>query len=115
MYLYGLLHLVAGDLDLGHGLRICHTPGETPGHQTLRLESAGQVLYCVGDLYHHIVEVEQPTWSVTWADAAANVLSRQQIAGAALAEKAKLIATHIRGLGQLQQVDNGICWLTITG
>ena len=111
---HGLLHLVTGDLELGHGLRICHTPGETPGHQALRLESAGAVLYCVGDLYHHRVEVEQPTWNVTWADGAANLRSRQQIATAALAERAKLIATHIHGVGQLQAEGNEIHWMTIS-
>ncbi len=110
---HGLLHLVTGDLDLGHGLRICHTPGETPGHQALRLESAGAVLYCVGDLYHHTVEVEQPSWNVTWADSAANLLSRAQLATTALAEGATLIATHIRGVGQLQAQENTVHWVTI--
>ncbi len=57
----GRLVPVEGDLALGSGVNILASPGETPGHQSLRVRSEGQTLYCLGDLYHHAVEVDHPT------------------------------------------------------
>jgi glyoxylase-like metal-dependent hydrolase (beta-lactamase superfamily II) len=41
----GLLTFVEGDLDLGPGVQIITAPGETPGHQVVRVQSEGQTLY----------------------------------------------------------------------
>ena len=104
----GLLQFVEGDYDLGHGVRIVATPGETPGHQIVHIQSAGETLYCVGDLYHHLVEIEQPTWMVHWADPETNRASREAFVRAALAEGATVIATHIPVIGRLQQTESGV-------
>src|SRR5262249_43968367 len=69
---HGLIALVEQRHDLGDGVEIIAAPGETPGHQIVRIHSEGQTLYCLGDLYHHPVEVDHPDWMVHWADAAAN-------------------------------------------
>src|SRR5579864_5231566 len=58
----GLLELVDGNLDLTPEVRILAAPGESPGHQIVHVHSQGQTLYCLGDLFHHPVEVEQPAW-----------------------------------------------------
>ena len=85
-------------------------PGETPGHQIVRLHSQGKTLYLLGDLYHHVVEVEQPGWGVKWSDIATAQASRQAFAQRALAEDALLIATHIWGVGRLQPGSDGVTW-----
>lgn len=85
-------------------------PGETPGHQIVRVHSQGQTLYCLGDLYHHVVEVEQPGWGVKWSDIATAQASRQRFAQQALAEDALLIATHIWGVGRLQPDGDSVIW-----
>jgi len=113
LHRHGLLDLTAGDHDLGHGLRIIAAPGETPGHQIVRLHSQGETLYCLGDLYHHIAEAEQPEWMVHWADVEANRRSRQALAAAALAEDALLIATHIATIGRLRQTPAGFAWVEV--
>lgn len=110
LYRQGLLDLVQGNRDLGQGLQIIAAPGESPGHQMVRLHSQGQTLYCLGDLYHHQVEVEHPDWMVHWADRDATSHSRQSLVAAALAENALLVATHIPTLGRLQQTATGITW-----
>ena len=109
----GLLELVEGDADLGHGVRLVSAPGETDGHQLVRVESAGLVLYCLGDLYHHPVEVEQPTWMQVGVDVAANERSRAAFTEAALAEDALLIAAHIPGPGRLTRTPEGVAWVTV--
>lgn len=91
----GLLELVDGNLDLTSDVRILTAPGESPGHQILRVHSKGQTLYCLGDLFHHPVEVEQPAWMVKWANAASNLTSRQRLMQATLQENALLVAAHM--------------------
>jgi glyoxylase-like metal-dependent hydrolase (beta-lactamase superfamily II) len=107
----GLLDLVEEDRDLGGGVRIIAAPGESPGHQIVRVESQGQVLYCLGDLYHHPVEVERPDWMATWADREATPASRRALTQAALAENALLLAAHISGVGRLQRTAAGVRWV----
>jgi glyoxylase-like metal-dependent hydrolase (beta-lactamase superfamily II) len=106
----GLLRLVDGDLELGGGVRILAAPGETPGHQIVRVSSEGQMLYCLGDLYHHPLEVEHSEWLVHWADPDTTRASRRRLADAALAENALLSATHIPGLGRLRRQGTGVRW-----
>ena len=107
----GLLETVEGDHDLDGGVRLVATPGETPGHMAVRVESRGEVLYCVGDLYHHPVEVERPDWMATWAERAAMPASRARLAAAALAEDARLLAAHIAGVGRLARTGDGVRWV----
>ena len=92
---HNLLELIGGDLDLTSEVRILAAPGESPGHQIVRLHSQGQTLYCLGDLFHDAVEVEQPAWMLTWADASANLSSRQLLIEAALEENALLVPAHM--------------------
>ena len=99
-----------GVSDLGHGVQIIAAPGETPGHQIVRVHSQGKTLYLLGDLYHHVVEVEQDGWGVKWSDIPTAQASRQAFAQRALAEDALLIATHIWGVGHLQTTDDGVRW-----
>lgn len=91
----GLLELVEGSLDVTTEVRIIAAPGESPGHQIVRVHSQGQTLYCLGDLFHHPAEVEHPAWMVKWANASTNLSSRQALINAALQENALLLAAHI--------------------
>ncbi len=109
----GLLELMEGNRSLGAGAQIIAAAGETPGHQIVRVQSAGHVLYCVGDLFHHPVEIVHPEWMVRWADPATTLASRRALIEAALAENALLIATHIAGVGRLQQGTMGTMWVNV--
>lgn len=91
----GLLKLVEGDIDVMPEVRIIAAPGESPGHQLVRMHSQGQTFYCLGDLFHHPAEVEHPSWMVKWADASANLRSRQALIIAALQENVLLLAAHM--------------------
>ncbi len=109
----GQLELVDGDLGLGSGVRLISAPGETLGHHIVRVESEGQILYCLGDLFHHAIEVEQPHWMVTWADRERILASRRALIDAALAENALLVATHIPGVGRLERTSEGVRWVSV--
>ena len=106
----GLLELTEGRRDLGGGVAIIAAPGESPGHQIVRVDLEGRVLYCVGDIYHHPLEIEHPDWVAQWAEPAASRASRRALAEAALAEEALLVATHIAGVGRLRRAGGGCAW-----
>jgi glyoxylase-like metal-dependent hydrolase (beta-lactamase superfamily II) len=100
----GVLDLVQGDFALGSHVQILAAPGETPGHQIVRVHSEGQTLYCLGDLYHHPVEIDRPEWMAHWADAKANRISRRALVDAALREGALLVASHFSSVGRVREV-----------
>jgi glyoxylase-like metal-dependent hydrolase (beta-lactamase superfamily II) len=54
-------------------LRLVHAPGHTPGASVALIESQGQSLALIGDLFHHPVAVDHPQWrcGFDWDDAAA--------------------------------------------
>lgn len=96
---YRLLHRVEGDRSITHEVDILAAPGETPGHQVVRARLiSGQMLYCVGDLFHHEMEYANPDWQVYWCDAAANARSRARIMHMAREDNAAIVATHVRGI-----------------
>ncbi len=108
----GLLELIEGDIDVTPEVRIIPAPGKSPGHQIVRVHSQGQTFYCLGDLFHHPAEVEQPAWMVKWANASANLTSRQALINAALQENALLLAAHMP-LGRLEGTPSYPRWLSL--
>lgn len=105
-----MLRLVEGPLSIAEGIDILPAPGETPGHQIVRIRSAGETLYVVGDLFHHAVEVEHPDWMVGWADAETMLATRDWLLKDALAEHALLIAAHIASPGRIENTADGLQW-----
>jgi glyoxylase-like metal-dependent hydrolase (beta-lactamase superfamily II) len=59
----GLADLVDEDADLGDGLRLESTPGHTPGHVSLWIESEGATALVTGDFLHHPVQCAEPAWA----------------------------------------------------
>lgn len=114
VYHNGLLELIDTPQELGRSVQLLPAPGDTPGHQIVRMHSDGKTIYCLGDLFHHTVEVAHPEWSAYWSDIETKQHSRQMLCAAAFDENALLIATHIPSIGRLQQTDTGYIWQAVT-
>jgi glyoxylase-like metal-dependent hydrolase (beta-lactamase superfamily II) len=56
----GLADVIEPDADLGHGLRLEPTPGHTPGHTSLWVESGGEVALLLGDFMHSPLQFAEP-------------------------------------------------------
>jgi glyoxylase-like metal-dependent hydrolase (beta-lactamase superfamily II) len=110
----GLLELVEGERELTPQVKIFPAPGESPGHQIVRITSEGQTLYCLGDLFHHPIEVEHPSWMSQWDDPTTNVASRLALTETALTENALLIAAHIPAVGRLERTETGARWVNVS-
>jgi glyoxylase-like metal-dependent hydrolase (beta-lactamase superfamily II) len=108
----GLLELVEGNRDLLPQVRIIAAPGESPGHQIVRVHVDGTTIYCLGDLYHHAVEVEHPSWMAEWANPETNLASRLALTQAALAENALLIPAHMP-VGRMERTNSGVRWIEV--
>lgn len=59
----GLADVIAEDADLGDGLRLEPTPGHTPGHVSLIIDSRGASAIITGDFMHHPVQCAEPQWA----------------------------------------------------
>lgn len=108
----GLLDLVDGDHEVAPGITLLHTPGESPGHQVVRLHSVGAAFYALGDLFHHACEIEHLDWRSPGRDAAAMLQARRRILRMAAAEDAALVFTHepFPGWGRVEQIGGGYRW-----
>jgi glyoxylase-like metal-dependent hydrolase (beta-lactamase superfamily II) len=58
----GLVDLVASDHRVAEGVRLEPTPGHTPGHVSVCIESRGERAVITGDLMHHPVQCAHPEW-----------------------------------------------------
>jgi glyoxylase-like metal-dependent hydrolase (beta-lactamase superfamily II) len=56
----GLADVIEPDTDLGHGMRLESTPGHTPGHTSLWIESNGEHALLTGDFMHHPLQFAEP-------------------------------------------------------
>jgi glyoxylase-like metal-dependent hydrolase (beta-lactamase superfamily II) len=60
----GLVDLVADDHQVRDGIRLLPTPGHTPGHVSVLVESAGERAVISGDAIHHPCQIAHPEWGV---------------------------------------------------
>jgi glyoxylase-like metal-dependent hydrolase (beta-lactamase superfamily II) len=90
----GLLELVDGEREIVPGVTIVPAPGESAGHSVVRLESAGEVFYVLGDIVHHACEVEHPDWGPPHADPGKLAAARDRIFPTLAREGALLATAH---------------------
>lgn len=90
----GMLELLDGEREVAPGVTILAAPGETPGHGIVRVASAGEVFYDLGDLTHLSCEVEHADWMPPQADVAQLRTSRERIFADVARENALLVTAH---------------------
>jgi glyoxylase-like metal-dependent hydrolase (beta-lactamase superfamily II) len=101
----GLLAPVDGAVEVTAGVHVIPTPGHTPGHQSVLIESGGHAALFLGDLVPTSVHVPLP-W-VTGYDlhAEATMESRKHVYRRALADNWLLLFGHDHHHGAYLQVD----------
>jgi glyoxylase-like metal-dependent hydrolase (beta-lactamase superfamily II) len=58
----GLADLVDSNHTITSEVRLIPTPGHTPGHVSVVIESRGERAVITGDLFHHPCQFARPTW-----------------------------------------------------
>jgi glyoxylase-like metal-dependent hydrolase (beta-lactamase superfamily II) len=59
----GLVDLVQQDQQICPEIRLVPTPGHTPGHVSVMIESKGESALITGDFLHHPCQFAHPEWS----------------------------------------------------
>ena len=91
----GLGQLVDGDYAVDDALRLEPTPGHTPGHCAVRLDSAGQIGVVTGDLIHSPLQCAHPEWNFLYDEIPAIArLTRRTFLERYTENGATILATH---------------------
>jgi glyoxylase-like metal-dependent hydrolase (beta-lactamase superfamily II) len=92
------------------GVRFLPTPGHTPGHCSVTIESNGERGVITGDVMHHPCQIAQPAWS-TLSDYDPNLarLSRENLLESVVGTDTLLIGSHFAPptAGRVRHFDGG--------
>jgi glyoxylase-like metal-dependent hydrolase (beta-lactamase superfamily II) len=84
------------------------TPGHTPGHVGVVIESKGEFGLVTGDAIHHPLQLADPRWSSGFDfDDAQAVRARTSIMETAVDTRALLMGTHWAGSAETRVVRDG--------
>lgn len=113
----GLLDLVDGDHQVAPGIDMLHAPGESPGHSVLRVRSRRETFLCLGDLFHHVAEVEHLDWLPAARDPALSATSRRRFVDEAIESNALCTFTHqpFPCWGKIVREGSGQRWFAVSG
>jgi glyoxylase-like metal-dependent hydrolase (beta-lactamase superfamily II) len=107
----GLADVVAVDADLGHGLRLASTPGHTPGHTSVWIESEGEHALLTGDFMHHPVQFAEPHLAeIADSDADLARETRRRMLHEMAATGALVLGTHFPNRPAGRVVVDGDAW-----
>ncbi|MCH2172539.1 MBL fold metallo-hydrolase [Myxococcota bacterium] len=94
----GLADLVETDHQVCAEVRLVPTPGHTPGHVSVALESTGARGLITGDATHHPVQWAEPDWaSSADTDTRGSTETRQKMIGDCADQDVLVIGTHYSG------------------
>jgi glyoxylase-like metal-dependent hydrolase (beta-lactamase superfamily II) len=91
----GLVDLVEMDHRISPELRLTPTPGHTPGHVSVVIESRGETAMISGDAIHHPCQMAHPDWSPSFdSDQRASVVTRRAMLEDVAERPILFIGTH---------------------
>lgn len=99
----GLIDFVEGEHTLTSEVTSIPTPGHTPGHVSLAVNSGGESAYVLGDAAHHMVQLTETDWCPSAdVDPATSTASRRALFDRIERENALIASGHFRfpGVGR---------------
>jgi glyoxylase-like metal-dependent hydrolase (beta-lactamase superfamily II) len=91
----GLVKFVDSDAVIAPGIRLVPSPGHTPGHVSVMIESEGQTAIITGDMVHSIYQIARPEWSsVLDTDPNASRITRERLVGEWADSDVLVLGTH---------------------
>ena len=101
------------DSEILPGVHIVDAAGHTPGHSAILLESNGERLLCVGDLFYDELQLSHPRWCTPWDhNPARAVRARRRLLDRAADERLLVHAYHMPfpGLGTIARHGGAYRW-----
>jgi glyoxylase-like metal-dependent hydrolase (beta-lactamase superfamily II) len=110
----GSVVIVDGELEIAPGVRLVPTPGHTPGHASVFIESEGKELVVLGDVVVHDLQLADPDLAyVSDHDPELSAATRKQVL-AQLAERGTdVIVGHFHGPGRFSRNGEGFSWSSL--
>jgi glyoxylase-like metal-dependent hydrolase (beta-lactamase superfamily II) len=91
----GLMTLVESEHEVCAEVRLIPTPGHTPGHVSVLIESGGQQALITGDFIHHPVQMSRPEWcSSADSDPQVGLTTRKKVLADYVDSDVLIIGTH---------------------
>ena len=112
----GLVDLVATDHQLCTEVSLQSTPGHTPGHVSIKIESAGQSALITGDCIHHPVQMTRTDWcSSADYDQSQGRWTRENLLAKLVDQDTLVIGTHFATptAGYVKALPDGGYWLKV--
>lgn len=109
----GLHRLVAMDHRITAEVCLVPSPGHTPGHVSVRIDSDGASALITGDMVHHPVQVPRPHWgSSSDHDPVAAVATRAAVFADVADRQALVLGTHFAEptAGHVRRDGDGWAW-----
>ncbi|HEY8525261.1 MAG TPA: MBL fold metallo-hydrolase [Acidimicrobiales bacterium] len=110
----GAVDLVETDHRVCEEVRFVPTPGHTPGHVSVVVESRGETAVITGDLAHHPVQFADPDLAAAAdTDPTRAAATRRRFLGERAADGALVIGTHFAGptAGRVTSAPGGDGWV----
>ena len=109
------MHLVStGDEEILEGIRLIKTPGHTPGHLSVSIQSQGQSILYISDTWLHPLHIKHLDWKTIYDLDHQNALkSRKQMLEKASQNNMLVQSFHFPfpGLGFVDKVKDGWKWV----
>ena len=107
----GLLDLVSTETEVAPGVRTVPTPGHTPGHMSVWVESGDEQVVVLGDVVVHEAQLPDPDLVyVNDGDPTMSAATRKEVLGRLADEGADVIVSHFKGVGRFARRGTGFCW-----
>jgi glyoxylase-like metal-dependent hydrolase (beta-lactamase superfamily II) len=94
VYEAGLVDLVGDDHVVTEGVRLLPSPGHTPHHVSVLIESRGQSALITGDVMHHPCQIAHPDWGASDFDASQAQASRERLIERFADSETLMLGTH---------------------
>jgi len=107
----GLVVLVDRELEVASGVRLVPTPGHTPGHASVLVESQGSELVVLGDVLVHELQLADPDLVyVSDHDPGLSASTRKLVLGRLADAGTPAIVSHFHGPGRFSREGAGFSW-----
>ncbi|MBA04694.1 MAG: MBL fold metallo-hydrolase [Gammaproteobacteria bacterium] len=113
----GLVDLVSTSETIAPGIRLESTPGHTPGHVSVLLESRGEEAVITGDCIHHPCQITRTDWcSSADYDKDQGRVTREKFLERLVETNVLVIGTHFATptAGHIRHYPEGGYWLDVS-
>ena len=116
LFEHGVLDLVTGEHDLTSEIKAIPTPGHTPGHMSVLINSGGEKALILGDVAFHPAQVTEVEWNLMFdADPVQAPKTRTKIFEQLESEGIVVAACHFPppGFGKIVNLEGRRYWQSL--